>query len=89
MAQESLIVYGATCVWWDDIENAVTLPSGLPCCPHCNGVLFQVSREKWEDGVERFTKEKNDPQYPFLTAFMKGKCFKSMTLARKAFEDER
>lgn len=42
---DSRIVYGARCVWWDSIANAATKPGGLPCCPHCGGVLMEVPTE--------------------------------------------
>ncbi len=38
------VVYGVTCTWWDSIDKVVTA-RGLPCCPHCNSLLFERPSE--------------------------------------------
>lgn len=34
-------VYGANCAWFGSI-NDVGVGGGLPCCPHCGGMLFET-----------------------------------------------
>ena len=46
-------VYGATCAWHGPIQEVGRIGSGLPACPHCGGVLFEVdTEEKWWAGVD-------------------------------------
>lgn len=45
--RERLVAYGARCTWWDDKPKAARLPSGLPCCPYCSGVLFECEEAAW------------------------------------------
>jgi len=45
--RERLVAYGARCTWWDAKPNAARLPSGLPCCPFCSGVLFECEEAAW------------------------------------------
>jgi hypothetical protein len=53
--EDTRIAYGALCVWWSGIEDVGVQPSGVPCCPHCQGVLFQMdSPAEWWKGVDEF-----------------------------------
>jgi hypothetical protein len=79
------IAYGAACTWWDSIDKVGNTESGLPCCPHCGSVLFEVpSIAAWRIGVDRYAAEKNDPSYAAMVAWGRGKCFPNYaTLADK------
>ena len=53
MAEDTRIVYGANCVWWGRIQEVSRTKSGLPCCPHCGSVLFEVPSEReWWANVD-------------------------------------
>lgn len=98
------IVYGFRCTWWDSIDKVGKLPAspgapwyanesgmfqhGLPCCPYCRGVLFEVeSIDKWAANVESYcAKPDAIPNYRSLVSWMRGKCFPDMAAARAAFE---
>lgn len=80
------VVYGATCAWWDYIDKVAVLGNGLPCCPHCKGVLFELDRGEWEEGIEERMKKTNNPGYPIFMTWLKGKCFRNLTEAFKVFE---
>lgn len=70
------IVYGANCMWWDSINNAIVLQNGLPCCPHCGSVLFEMESEKaWLDSVEKYIEKTGDEVYREFVQWLKGKCF--------------
>lgn len=86
MSEDDRVVYGASCVWWDYIASAVADENGLPCCPHCRGVLYEMPRGEWEESIERYTKESGDMNYPFLWAWLKGKCYRTLDAARFAYE---
>lgn len=59
---------------------------GLPCCPHCGGVLFEVpSIEEWWAQVDAYEKSSGDKQYRKLIEFMRGRHFFSVEQARDAF----
>ena len=57
---DALIVYGTTCVWWDSIDKVAIMNTpnraghGLPVCPFCRCVLYQMSTTEWCDGVDRY-----------------------------------
>lgn len=76
-----LIAYGARCSWYDDKANAATLdgtPTGLPCCPHCRGVLFEIERHAWDLGVRErraFESFADRDDYPDLVTWAHGRCF--------------
>lgn len=57
-----LHVYGATCAWHGPIEQTGRIGPGIPCCPHCRGVLLQIDESKWLSGAERHETE-NFPRY--------------------------
>jgi len=88
--RDQLIVYGANCVWWDAIEKCATKKTpemtgpGLPCCPHCGSVLFQVEETTWRRNVAKHEAGGN-PGYRALMEWMRGKCFPTMTAARRAY----
>jgi hypothetical protein len=72
---KGLIVYGATCTFWGQITDAAQLPSGLPCCPHCHGILFQMDFKDWFDQAMKYAKDNKDPEYlEFLFFMMKRQC---------------
>ena len=79
------IVYGATCSWWDSIDKVAKKPSGLPSCPNCGGVLFEVSSEKvWWADVDRHDRER-DPGYRQFIEWSRGKCFPDHSAAQIAY----
>ena len=79
--RDNLIVYGFNCTWWDDISMVDTLlskddsPGGIPCCPYCKGVLFQIDEKDWFKGIHKHTQE--NPLYANITSWSRGKCFKT------------
>lgn len=81
------IVYGARCVWWDSIGQARTTPSGLPCCPHCGSVLFEVESEPvWWTNVDAYAERTGDADYRAFMVWLRGKCFPSIDVARLEFK---
>lgn len=44
---DTRIVYGAQCCYWGPIQSVgVQRGSGLPCCPYCGGLLFEMEDEE-------------------------------------------
>lgn len=84
-----IIVHGARCVWWDNIENAGALKAvhPLPCCPHCGSVLYQFDNETafWAGSAEY---DRTHPGYINLMKWLKGKCFRTMADAAVTYEAE-
>jgi hypothetical protein len=67
-ALDPRIVNGARCMWWGHISEAGVLPSGIPCCPHCFGVLLQTeSIEAWWAIVDAH--DKLHPGYRTIVSF--------------------
>lgn len=88
--EEKMIAYGATCVWWDDKEKVDILGSGLgsglPCCPHCKGVLCEMPEMEWASSVE--DRDKEDPGYKSVIYWGRGKCFRTYYDLLQAYKNE-
>lgn len=75
------IAYGARCTWWDSVTEAKQLPSGVPCCPHCRGVLFEVpSEDLWWQQVDEYAAS-TTPGYRQFIEWVRGKCFNGQEAA--------
>lgn len=86
-ACDTLIVYGARCVWWENIsETANSGPgrTGIPLCPHCRSPLFQMEPDKWWEGVDRY-EAAGHPGYRLKTEWLRGRCFPNMAEADAAY----
>lgn len=87
MPEATKIVFGARCAWWDSIDKAATIktPSGhgLPCCPHCRGVLFEIEPAKWFDGLRQYATI--EPGYEAMMLWSRGRCFATMASLRAAY----
>lgn len=86
MSEAKVIVYGARCVWWDGIEKAGQLESGIPCCPHCKSVLFQKPEEEWIQDVTKHNDRVSG--YLVFVQWLRGKCYPSWGAARLAYDRE-
>lgn len=88
MTQDTRIVSGARCTWWDSIDKAGKTSSGLPGCPHCGSPLFETSSiEAWNKGVQEY-EAAGHPGYAKRIAWMRGKCYRNLDEANKAYENE-
>jgi hypothetical protein len=88
-----LVAYGAVCVWWDDKDNVAQLPSGLPCCPTCGGVLFEADKAAFMAAAQDFAPspvlEEAGITYIEWLMWAQGKCYDNFTLSQRAMVDER
>lgn len=85
-AADPRIVYGARCTWWDSIASVSTNTSGLPCCPHCGSVLFEVESELvWFTNIEAHVARSGDVDYRAFIEWLRGKCFPNHAVARLEF----
>lgn len=61
--------------------------AGLPCCPHCGGMLFETaSIEAWWQGVDAY--DARHPGYRKLIEWLRGKHFDTLVTAGEAFRTE-
>lgn len=52
---DARLAYGATCTWFGSIHETKSTSGGLPGCPHCGGVLFEMAHEgEWWKGIDDF-----------------------------------
>lgn len=85
---DTRIAYGVFCSWWDSVDK-VRKRDGLPCCPHCQSVLFELpNRETWMEGARRYEAE-GHPGYVAFVEWARGKCFPNYTVARAAYDAAR
>jgi hypothetical protein len=84
----SRVVFGASCCWWDGIEAAAQTATGLPCCPHCGGVLHELEEESWWRFARDHAAENKDPRYVEFLEWLRGQCFQHVDVARRAFEPQ-
>jgi hypothetical protein len=87
VAKDQRIVYGARCMWWGPIQEVDKLPSGLPCCPHCKGVLFEVPNEReWWATVDAHESIGN-VGYRGFVEWLRDHHFFNIEEARQAYEE--
>lgn len=83
---DTRIVYGARCTWWDSIDKVMVM-AGLPRCPHCMGVLYEMENiAQWNAGSQRYGA--NFPGYVQLIEWCRGKCFPDLDAAVEAYHAE-
>ena len=80
---DRLLWYGL-CTYWTDDWDKLKTTSGIPCCPYCLGVGFQITAKNWDSGVDKFNKD--NPKYKEFIESVKEKCIRSgITKAYKDF----
>lgn len=90
--KDTRIAYGATCLWWDTIDKVGTNGKGpiggLPCCPICKGVLFEVSSmQEWDAGITKYAIKNSDTTYPAFMQWLRGKCRPRYDEAREEYAE--
>lgn len=83
---ESRVVFGASCCWWNRIEAAAQTETGLPCCPHCGGMLYELGEDSWWRFARQHGEEARDERYLAFLEWLRGRCFLNVDLARAAFD---
>ena len=80
------IVYGVGCCWWESVDKAGS-NGGLPCCPHCGSMLFEMHSPQWWEGAAKHEKDGN-PDYLNFIKWLRGKCFKNIEEAQQKYKEE-
>lgn len=86
---DTRVVYGARCLWWDSIDKCGRVPgSGLPGCPHCGSVLYEVpSDAEWWNGARKYEASGN-PGYVAMLKWSRGKCYPTLDALRAAYAED-
>ena len=84
---EETAVYGANCRWWDIIRKTARNGSGLPCCPHCGSVLFEMPLGEWWTNVDAH-EARGNPGYRKFVEWWQGKCFPTMNVLKEAYRND-
>lgn len=88
LAQSERIAYGATCTWWDSIDKVHTTGTGLPCCPRCHGVLYEVADEAtWWKAADRYAEEHGEDGYRAMMEWARGRCFPAFAVLVAAYHE--
>lgn len=79
----SLIWYAAgNCGYWtDDFSKLKIVGPGIPCCPKCSAVGFQMDKSDWDSGAEKFQEKR--PRYIEFLNSIKETCDSSKTVMKK------
>ncbi len=81
--------YGIGCTFHGPITKVGKHPEteGLPCCPHCNGMLMQVENESaWWAGIQKAEEQGNTNFFVFMKwVGHQEKCWKNVKEAAEAF----
>lgn len=84
---DTRIVYSVHGTWWDSIDKVATNLGGLPCCPHCGSVLFEMDDEAaWFRGADAYEAD-GHPGYVEMLKWGRGKCFPDMAALEAAYAD--
>jgi hypothetical protein len=52
---DTRFTYGVGCSWRGPISKVNTTSRGLPCCPYCGGLLFEMDHESlWYMQIDAF-----------------------------------
>jgi|ERR1700754_794865 len=79
------VVYGVGCTWWDTIDKVGNRGS-LPCCPHCNSVLYEMeSEEEWWKQAKEYEKNAKLTDYVDMMTWARGRCFMNFTMLKAAY----
>lgn len=80
------IVYSVHGTWWDSINKAGKTSSGLPCCPLCGSVLFEIdSEQEWYEAAQKY-EDAGHPGYVDMLRWSRGKCFPNLIALELAYE---
>ncbi len=81
MNDEQQIWYGLCTYWTDDWDALTPSPEnkGIPTCPECGSVGFQMTRQEWNEGVAKYEADDN-PGYTQFINDVKGNCLGKTTL---------
>ena len=69
---EEWIWYSTMCSYWTDDFDKLSSISGIPCCPHCRCVGFQVELGIWYEGIKKY--DLKDPGYQDFMSGLKNVC---------------
>ena len=82
---DTRVVYGAGCTWWDSIDKVAKTSSGLPSCPFCGGVLFEMAGEDlWWQGVDEYATA--EPGYREFIEWLRGRCLPTIPHAKQEWQ---
>lgn len=84
---DTRIAYSAHCTWWDSIQKVGKIPGvGLPCCPVCKSVLFEMPDEAaWFSQVDAH-EARGHPGYRKMVEFGRGKHFTDYSELQLVYE---
>lgn len=85
MTADTRLVYGVNCSWWGLIAETSRTSGGIPCCPHCCSVLFEVATEtEWWANVDAH-EAAGHPGYRAMIEWSRGKHFASHFSMERAY----
>jgi len=87
--QDTRILYGASCTWWDHLATTNLLRGAAFQCPKCGGDLLFMHPAKWWRGIIKYADKHKDPGYLDFMKWLRGQCYRSPVFARTVWEEEK
>ena len=80
---DTRIVHGSACTYWGPIQSASrTRLDGLPGCPFCNRVLFEMKDEATFLSYAEQYEQAGNPGYVIFIKWLKGRrCYRTIETA--------
>lgn len=96
--------YGAGCTYWTDEWDALASTGegplgGIPCCPRCGSVGYEIRRAQWWAGVRQHEADgtrgrscglpdcgpTGHPRYEAMIRWARGQCFRTFGVLESAW----
>jgi hypothetical protein len=90
-ASDPRICFGVNCTYWGICQNAGVQPgTGLPCCPHCFGLLWEYADEAEFMADAQEYQDAGHPGFVTMVMWMKDRyyCYKDLEACCYEYERE-
>lgn len=66
--------YSTRCTFWTDDWTRLASNRGIPCCPYCGAVGYQITFQEWDDGAKAYEKQGHPGYVKRLNALKDVQC---------------
>lgn len=88
MARQTDVFYGLCTFWTDDWASLGRTREGIPCCPYCGAVGFEMDRKEWLRQIAAH-EAKGNPDYLAMMRWAKDRCFSDFATLTRTYRANR